>query len=893
MKKSIVCAAAVGALCTPLWANPSGVLHDNGTLVTEVGGHASGADLSRLLPPHTTLGTNWNSPGFRMADSFTVTDAQGWTLSSITVYGYVTGWTNLALSPFGGATLEIWDGDPRLPTSQVIFGDGTTNRMYATQFANMYRIGSATPNTDTARAVFELKLGTSIPLQPGTYWISVSSSLGNGATGTRWMPGRTETFNTGVSLQRNDAGAWTEVPTDLAFIVEGKIGAGAPCPADLNNSGAVDVQDLLILLGAWGTNPGHPADLNNSGAVDVQDLLILLGAWGACPPAPAAGGACCFNTGACQQVDSATACAKLGGTYWGDYTSCDTTACPPPPSGAVCANAVTVSLNTPTTLSTVGNPVAGFSPCGNAPAPGSGTAWYTITGNGTQFTAATCGSGLGSVRVTVFCNACDALTCIAGEFEDPDSNCENSFQAAATWCAANGTTYYIAVYGAGTNEGSVTLTVTSDATPCTSNVDCGQVFPPVCTLPTAQCQVRSGGSYVTSDTNLAFKATDDFRAAVSGNITSLCWQGVELQSGPFAVCLNNLGQGQQFRITYRNDAGGIPGTVKAGPFTVQPTFARIGFIGFAFGNAGLIDYTATHPSVPVTAGECVWVEIVQINAAAACAFLWAPSADGNGVAYQTAEANPSYVAGDKLNTASGNNDRTFCIGIQTEDPDACIPTEAACCVNGNCSILSQTECAKLGGCYYFGLTCAQVQCVQEDYAFDCGSTSTAIGWTDGGVFVWLHRFDVDGGGSDTLTQVLTTFGNFGSTAIGVTAGQDFGVAIYADNAGAPGTMLFNTVAQAAAGSIGTDVLQAVNVPNVAVNGSFFVAVWVQHAGGTFPSPLDGPASPGVGRAFFGGTVGGTFGTFDPSNPAAWGIVPTDLTTTTLPHGSWLLRANGN
>lgn len=54
------------------------------------------------------------------------------------------------------------------------------------------------------------------------------------------------------------------------------------CPADFNNSGAVDVLDLLILLGAWGPCVDCPEDLNNSGAVDVQDLLILLGAWGAC-----------------------------------------------------------------------------------------------------------------------------------------------------------------------------------------------------------------------------------------------------------------------------------------------------------------------------------------------------------------------------------------------------------------------------------------------------------------------------------------------------------------------------------------------------------------------------------------------------------------------------------
>ena len=59
-----------------------------------------------------------------------------------------------------------------------------------------------------------------------------------------------------------------------------------PCPADLDNSGAVDVKDLLILLGAWGPCPPDgvcPADFDDSGDVDVKDLLFLLGAWGPCP----------------------------------------------------------------------------------------------------------------------------------------------------------------------------------------------------------------------------------------------------------------------------------------------------------------------------------------------------------------------------------------------------------------------------------------------------------------------------------------------------------------------------------------------------------------------------------------------------------------------------------
>ncbi len=64
--------------------------------------------------------------------------------------------------------------------------------------------------------------------------------------------------------------------------------AGAPgkCPWDIDGSGAVDVKDLLFLLGAWGPCPKKGAclaDFDNSGDVGVKDLLFLLGAWGPCP----------------------------------------------------------------------------------------------------------------------------------------------------------------------------------------------------------------------------------------------------------------------------------------------------------------------------------------------------------------------------------------------------------------------------------------------------------------------------------------------------------------------------------------------------------------------------------------------------------------------------------
>ncbi|MCH7572802.1 MAG: hypothetical protein IH891_07805, partial [Planctomycetes bacterium] len=55
------------------------------------------------------------------------------------------------------------------------------------------------------------------------------------------------------------------------------------CSSDLNDDGFVNVADLLLLLGAWGPNPGHLADINGDGTVNVTDLLELLAAWGPCP----------------------------------------------------------------------------------------------------------------------------------------------------------------------------------------------------------------------------------------------------------------------------------------------------------------------------------------------------------------------------------------------------------------------------------------------------------------------------------------------------------------------------------------------------------------------------------------------------------------------------------
>jgi hypothetical protein len=80
-----------------------------------------------------------------------------------------------------------------------------------------------------------------------------------------------------------------------AFTIVGGFwpGVGAlPCEGDANNSGTVDVDDLIAVVLGWGgcanCPPNHcPSDVapfpNGNCATDVDDLIAVILAWGACP----------------------------------------------------------------------------------------------------------------------------------------------------------------------------------------------------------------------------------------------------------------------------------------------------------------------------------------------------------------------------------------------------------------------------------------------------------------------------------------------------------------------------------------------------------------------------------------------------------------------------------
>lgn len=62
-----------------------------------------------------------------------------------------------------------------------------------------------------------------------------------------------------------------------------------PCLADINNTGGVNTDDLIVLIASWGAcvNCGScPADIAPAGGncqVNTDDLIALIGAWGPCP----------------------------------------------------------------------------------------------------------------------------------------------------------------------------------------------------------------------------------------------------------------------------------------------------------------------------------------------------------------------------------------------------------------------------------------------------------------------------------------------------------------------------------------------------------------------------------------------------------------------------------
>lgn len=79
---------------------------------------------------------------------------------------------------------------------------------------------------------------------------------------------------------------WSDAPTKVAGVASPMTESCAGCLADLNGDGAINISDLLILLGDFGCNDSAcSGDATGDGMTNVEDVLALLGAFGeACNP---------------------------------------------------------------------------------------------------------------------------------------------------------------------------------------------------------------------------------------------------------------------------------------------------------------------------------------------------------------------------------------------------------------------------------------------------------------------------------------------------------------------------------------------------------------------------------------------------------------------------------
>ena len=90
-----------------------------------------------------------------------------------------------------------------------------------------------------------------------------------------------ESFQLRFTAEDAGSGSIVEAAIDGVQILKIDCVDEDPCLGDVNGSGAVDVDDILQVLSAFGTNDPS-GDVNGDGVVDVDDILGVVGAFGPC-----------------------------------------------------------------------------------------------------------------------------------------------------------------------------------------------------------------------------------------------------------------------------------------------------------------------------------------------------------------------------------------------------------------------------------------------------------------------------------------------------------------------------------------------------------------------------------------------------------------------------------
>jgi len=187
---------------------------------------------------------------FQVGDDFTVPTGEQWNISSFDFFVHQNSFMGNTI-PVDQLRVQIWNGDPSLPTSSVVVGDMTTNVLNATNSGNtfIYRISSSiignpviAPNTN--RRVWRINGTVTTTLNPGTYWVEFQFHATDNGTifvptvtvvGSRGLAGWNAKQNFVANTTPgtvlgwapiNDLGEPTsapDVPQDIPFAINGTI----------------------------------------------------------------------------------------------------------------------------------------------------------------------------------------------------------------------------------------------------------------------------------------------------------------------------------------------------------------------------------------------------------------------------------------------------------------------------------------------------------------------------------------------------------------------------------------------------------------------------------------------------------------------------------------------
>ncbi|MCZ6816794.1 MAG: hypothetical protein O7F76_08915, partial [Planctomycetota bacterium] len=202
----------------------------------------------------------------------------------------------------------------------------------------------------------------------------------------------------------------------------------------------------------------------------------------------------------------------------------------------------------------------------------------------------------------------------------------------------------------------------------------------------------------TSDQDGGFQVAGNFLALETGFVTKVRWWGLYIDFGAGTDCATEGGDTTDgFTVTFYNDdvGGAVPGSLKAGPFTVdEPGTLTKQQTGRTIGSGAgpLIEFVLDadiDPPVAVTEGECLWMSAVNNTSGGSCTWLWGTAPPGDGFPFGGGSAQTGAPPVPGVFGLGDTNvfDVSWCVDIQVGDA-GCLPpdTAGACCdpCQGSC-----------------------------------------------------------------------------------------------------------------------------------------------------------------------------------------------------------------